>query len=59
MTTQYMQRGYNYDFQYNMIKNLLEKNYCFDTSLIDLTSMIDRTLSPSENWCIIKERLLL
>jgi len=41
------------------IKNLMRTNYQVPTDIINLTDEIDFTLSMSENWSNIKEKVLL
>ena len=41
----------NKAFKVAGIKNLLRTNYDINPSLIDVESLVDDSLSMSENWC--------
>jgi len=49
----------NKAFKIAGIKNLMERNYDVSSSLIDLESLVDNTLSMRENWCLIKPKVLM
>jgi len=49
----------NKEFTIGAIRNLCIRNYGVDSSLLDLESLIDETLSMPENWSIVKEKVLL
>jgi hypothetical protein len=49
----------NRAFKIAGIKNLMKTNYNVPTDLIDLEAEIDDTLSMSENWNNLKEKILM
>jgi len=49
----------NKEFTIAGIKNLMKTNYRVATDLIDLESYIDSSLSMSENWFMIKPKVLM
>ena len=51
-------RGYNFDFIYYGILNLMVRNYSVNKNKIDLTAEIDSKLSMSENWYNIKPKII-
>lgn len=49
----------NKSFKINAIKMLITRNYNVDISMFDLESEIDDSLTMSENWSIIKPKVLI
>jgi hypothetical protein len=53
-----MKRGMNKEFKINGIKLLIKKNYGVSPDLFDFESIIDNSLTMSENWFEIKPKVL-
>lgn len=49
----------NRAFKIAGIRNLMKTNYAVNPRLIDIEALVDDTLSMSENWFLIKEKVLL
>lgn len=50
----------NKSFKVNGIKLLIRKNYGLETDLFDVDSLVDDSLSMSENWFnIFKPKILM
>jgi len=48
----------NKEFSVAGVRNLMLTNYGVDPSLLDIESLVDGSISMSENWAIIKPKVI-
>jgi len=49
----------NRAFKIAGIKNLIKRNYNVSTSELDINALVDDSISMSENWYNIKDKVLM